>query len=281
MTNVLVLGASGFIGRLLTERLRQLGMDVTAGAATSRLNVVVDVSSESSVRAVLRGATWHAVVNLSGRGHSAFEGHVRSQDLTVHAEGPRVLAQAMADECPSAWLIHAASSVESDDDPPENSYAWAKQQGSHAVTSAMRRGEVRGKIATIFNTYGPSQPKGRFVSDCVDAIARGGAFRIDDPNRIRDFVYVDDVVSVLGDLVADPKLFPDFFEVGTGIGRRNIDVASEVVALLGEAAGSVVVPSNSTRTQGRAEVAAVEPGMPGYCATGLSEGLRRVIGNLP
>jgi ADP-L-glycero-D-manno-heptose 6-epimerase len=131
---------------------------------------------------------------------------------------------------------------------PLNGYGWSKQLFDRWVARELAEGAARPPQwagLKFFNVYGPNEyHKGSQASvpwHLFQQIQAGGPARLfkshhpdyPDGGQLRDFVYVDDCVSVVRWLLDHPDV-GGLFNVGTGRARTFHDLARAVFAALGE-----------------------------------------------
>ena len=78
-----------------------------------------------------------------------------------------------------------------------------------------------------FFQFGLNEPNGRLVPSLIDSLLAGKEFEVKNPNDIRDFVFIEDVVQVLFNLIYNHQL--GVINVGTGIGI-DIRFITELIA---------------------------------------------------
>ncbi|MFI1968717.1 NAD-dependent epimerase/dehydratase family protein [Streptomyces cinnamoneus] len=237
---ILVLGATGFLGRHAAERLRALpGARVLDAGRSPGAALPVDLATADPDRlaAALRGAAPHAVVNCAG----AVGGDAVT--LTgVNARGPAVLCAALAAAAPQARLVHLGSAAEygpgdrprTEGDParPLGLYGAAKLAGTLAVTDS----GLDAVVLRVFNPVGPGAPlsslAGRLAAGLREA-GPGGEVRVGDLSAHRDFVDARDVAEAVALAVTAPGPLPPVLNIGSGTARP----ARELAAGLARAAG--------------------------------------------
>lgn len=258
---VLVIGGLGFIGLNLTERLHDLGAEVTVltplrerheaqAEALERRGVRVlegDVRDRGLMSHAVGGQAW--ILNLSGQ-----SGAVRSMedpwtDLDVNCRGNLVLLESMREHAPAAKVVFVGSRLQygKPDVLPVAEDALADPLCIHAVHKRAveeylhlygRLFGLRYTIARVTNPYGPGQPRGRtsygVINRLIHLALAGEALTIyGDGEQQRDYIHVDDVVSALVTLAATDACDGRAYNVGSGEGARMIDVARRIVELAG------------------------------------------------
>lgn len=272
---VMVLGATGFLGHHITPALRKAGHTVISVGRSDAVDITCPVWDAASINDAIREAAPDIVVNLLGAGLS--DPGVDQQVMeSMNSSVPLGLAQSIMATNPSIQLIHAASSTEqpSASGEFESDYSRTKAAGTQALTEFARESYQAVTILRIHNTYGFNQPGNRFVASVIDRCLVGEPVALAYPDRVRDFIHVDDVSAALVDACRAPSQGLREFEVGTGTGTALIDVARMV------AIESGVGPDLITQTPrvDHHPITVADPGKLIRRATmALPDGIRRVV----
>jgi nucleoside-diphosphate-sugar epimerase len=220
---VLVLGASGFIGRWVAQALSQAGAVVfcavrdPAGSRTVLAEhgvtgqlVRLDVTDLAAVEALLEQIRPAVVFNLAGYGVDRTE---RDEQIArqINADLPYSVATALAGRGGSDWpgyaLIHAGSALEygevggnlaeSGMENPTTIYGITKLAGTRAIERCGDTTGFRGITARLFTVYGPGEHDGRLVPTLVAAARHSEPVLLSEGRQRRDFTYVEDVAEGL------------------------------------------------------------------------------------
>jgi nucleoside-diphosphate-sugar epimerase len=192
---VLVLGASGFIGRRVVDALVRAGAQVTAAvrdaSGADRFAIGVeftscDLSNDVALTALLREARPAITFNLAGYGVDRNE---RDEDVArrINADLPRVLAERLSAITLPPWdglrLVHVGSALEYGEaagDLNESTtpvattlYGSTKLAGTLAVAAVARANGLRALTARLFTVYGPGEHAGRLLPALLE-VARTG-----------------------------------------------------------------------------------------------------------
>ena len=123
---------------------------------------------------------------------------------------------------------------------PLNAYGWSKQFVDLRIMSDVEAGQsLPGQWIglKLFNVYGPGEEhKGdmqSLISKIIPTIKSGGIVqlfksydsRYADGAQMRDFVYVDDITSIVCWIIANPSI-SGLFNVGSGVARTWNDVVT-------------------------------------------------------
>lgn len=261
---ILVAGASGFLGRNLVKALGPT-YDTVATYNTEKSfpqflerenlkNVQclqVDLSREPEVKSKLGGSRFDAIVNLAGNANLSRAQEASLEDLVSNV-GPVIN---LGRFCRTDHFVHFSSGAVYDGHvglvnrtiplKPQFSYAVSKLASENYVASLHRHGAVRSyTIVRFFGAYGPYEPPRKIFSRLVRAFALEGesSFSITgDGRNLIDAMYVDDAVEGMKAILAHPakNLIFDFgkgeplsvndlvFEAAKILGVNNVRIANQ------------------------------------------------------
>ncbi len=221
---VLVLGASGFIGRWVARRLTEAraklylpARDCSAAKQTFLQYGVkgrtckVDVLNSGLLARLIGEIDPVVTFNLAGYGIDRSE---TSEDLSyrINAQLPATVCDAMAATTPvDSWtgqrVVHVGTAMEYGDvsgDLSENSqvrpttlYGKSKLAGTEAVSSSCKTKSLPGITARLFAVYGPGESQHRLLPTLSAAAQQTGFVKLTAGLHKRDFCYVEDVAEAL------------------------------------------------------------------------------------
>ncbi len=258
---VLLLGASGFIGRHVLFGLRH-EPDLTpvlvsrkpprSGVGAERcLHFDLSREGSASLAALLERVQPNAVVNCVG---------ATSGDAAILSEANVVivskLLEAMARAVPTARLVHLGSAAEygltEPDAPvretapcrPVSAYGVTKLAATQLVTLAGDEGRLEALALRVFNPLGPGVGQntlpGRVAMAFRDAIQHGRREITTGPlNAFRDFVDVRDVASAVVTALRTPNAPRGPLNVGSGRATRSRSLV-ELLAQVADFGGAVL-----------------------------------------
>jgi UDP-glucose 4-epimerase len=233
---LMVTGASGFIGWRACVLLGEAGHEVVPvtrpgsrrRAASADLDPIEMDAGDPQLRDLLDGCD--AVLHFAGQPSPA--GAREDPAGAVRANAGTTLNLLEGCEEHGAGLIYP-SSVRAAMDPPPDPYAMSKRLGEHAC----RFHPAPATIVRLSSVFGPGQVTWEGATGAIAAFA---ARAIDgepivipgDPRRTRDFLYVDDLIPALAQIVADGR-WNQTLTVASGVNTPLIEAAELVVETLG------------------------------------------------
>ncbi len=266
---VLVAGGSGFIGSHLVDRLLDAGHQVTVAdnlltgqpanlahqAGNPALQIVHQDISAPLGGELVDGAferIYHLASPASPRGYARFP----IETLLVNSQGTHRLLD-LAQAHGARFLLASTSEVYGDPlvhpqietywgnvNPvgPRACYDEGKRFAETMTVEYVRQRGVDGRIARIFNTYGPrSHPgDGRVVPNfCVQALRQEPITIYGTGGQTRSFCYVADLVEGLIRLMETEGLAGEVVNLGNPEEHTIRQFADRIVALAGSSSSIV------------------------------------------
>ncbi|MFK3974691.1 GDP-mannose 4,6-dehydratase [Pseudomonas sp. NPDC087358] len=251
MPRLLLTGANGFVGKILTGRLQNAGYEVIAlGGNVSPAQGIADQYLSCDIRdagalskAVADAQPTH-VIHLAAISHvpTSFKEPLLTWQTNVM--GSMNLLEAVRLQAPDAFTLFPSSSevygaafksgiAVTEDTLPEplNPYAASKVAAEYAFREYFRQG-LNGVIARPFNHIG-AQQSADFVTASfarqialIEAGQQAPVLKVGNLEAVRDFLDVQDVCDAYIELLklADDKGHPLCLNIASGQSRRIRDV---------------------------------------------------------
>jgi GDP-4-dehydro-6-deoxy-D-mannose reductase len=226
MTDVLVTGARGFVGRNVLARALDAGLDARAAEGDLR-----DAAGIDDQIAATRPA---AVIHLAATRRGGDPWRALGDDLAMAA----AILAAVARHVPGAAVLVAGSAaqygmgaprplVEDDPTVPVTAYGAVKCVLERAVTAAPLQGAARVVFVRSFNHIGPGQgtdaPAAQWARQASEAAAAGGGtIRTGNLDVVRDFLDVRDVADAYLALARSPAQGVVNVCSGVGVPLRDV-----------------------------------------------------------
>jgi UDP-glucose 4-epimerase len=251
---ILILGGLGFIGKnlyqhlatdhdvtLLTETLHDDSFLTPAVRAQVVVGTILDAAfMEQQVRG------YDVIYSLAGSSGAADSIQNPFHDLDTNLRGHLIMLEACRKNNPNAILVFPSSRLvygkpltnpvhEEHPLQPESIYAIHKITTEHYYLLYQKLYGLRCVILRIANPYGPHQ---RFGSNhygvlnwFIHKAIHGEEIQLfGDGSQQRDFLYAEDLVSLMAGVIDTPQAYGQVFNVGCGEGislRRAVEVIRE------------------------------------------------------
>lgn len=259
-TLVVVLGASGFIGRWVALALMRAGAHLCLGVRDAERAaelfgsiglagqvLATDLTEAGGVAKLVTECSPAAIFNLAGYGVDP-----RERDplmaAKVNAELPPVLVRAMRDNGDRRWkgqqVIHAGSALEygtatgmlteTTQEAPTTLYGQTKLEGTQRLAETARETGTRAVTARLFTVYGPGEHDGRLLPTLIASRYHREPIPLTTGLQRRDFTYVADVVEGLLRLGAAPAEDAGHVNLATGTlttVRAFVETAADVMGI--------------------------------------------------
>ena len=232
---VLVVGATGFLGRHVVLELEASGHEVLGTGRSRGPNTTVLHLENPLPRKVVEFRP-EVVVDLAWEGIPDFspdrcEANVVAQDAflkrVVTLEGVRRLV--MTGTCREYGdAVGVASGVAS----PEDDFGRAKDEVHRIAAARCRASEVSLAWLRIFYVYGPGQRSGSLLPTVLHDLLAGSAPRVRNSSAAEDFVAVVDVAAAIVAAVEATGAH-DVVDLGSGVPTTVGEIVETAERILG------------------------------------------------
>jgi UDP-glucose 4-epimerase len=246
--NVLVTGASGFLGMHLCRRLRHNGAQVYGISRTGPTREEVldghwlrgDIADISAVETIFKKTRPEVVFHLSGHGVGAPElDHVMPTFRNDLATTVNVLIATAKSRVRRLVMAASLEEPQGASDPiPSSPYAAAKWASSTYARMFHRLYDTPVVMTRPMMTYGPGQRPHKLIPHVALALLQGQVPTLSSGTREVDWIYVDDVIDGMLAAAVKPGVEDSTIDLGSGV----LVSIRDVVLLLAEIVGAKVAP---------------------------------------
>lgn len=247
LSNILLTGASGFVGRRLAQILVTSNVNVTCVGRTPCVvhgvrNVSVEaLTVEQIERALAPDSCFDGVIHLAAAGVTPTD-----RDSTTIFRVNAFLAPQMvslAAKVGARAVVLAGSSAEyrspkqtvplDENAPLETSklYGASKAAGGILALANGTAENIAVGVLRLFNVYGPGEGAHRLLPSLIRDLMARQPVKLSAGTQVRDFVYIDDVCAGLFaalTALADKKMPAGAYNVASGTGNSVGDFARTV-----------------------------------------------------
>jgi UDP-glucose 4-epimerase len=275
---VVILGASGFLGRALHARLSGDGVEVVAHSSRT-----LDLTRPAAF-GVLDGlgpetALVFASALTPDRGQTPatlLTNTMMATNLAAYLDGRRLCGLVYIG---SDAVYGFDNEAVTEDTPvaPAGYYALGKYAGERIMETAARAAAIPLLALRVTGVYGPGDSHASYGPNAfARSLARDRSVRIFGAGEEeRDHVYVDDVAGIAACLLRSGTA--GVFNVATGQSRSFADVVKTLRDLVPYDVAVTSLPRKSAITHRRFDIARLTRAVPDFRFTPLPDGLRATL----
>ena len=251
--NILITGATGFIGSNLLRRLVQTDADlhiITRGSSNLwRIQDIIknvknyksDLTNYDEVKTVLREINPDIIYHLATYGGNPRQNEFR-QIVESNFFGTVNLLNACKETgfdlfvntgSSSEYGIKLSSMKEDDVPEPRNNYGISKLASTLYCQSVALNEKLPVVTIRLFSPYGDFEDPTRLIPSVILSCLREKNPEISSRDFVRDFIYIDDVIDVY-ELIADSDVIPgNIFNVGCGKQHSVGEIVDTIISIMG------------------------------------------------
>ena len=118
---------------------------------------------------------------------------------------------------------------------PNSPYAASKAASDHLVRAYHRTYDLPVSVTNCSNNYGPYQFPEKFFGLSITNLLENKKIPVYGKGiNMRDWLFVEDHCRAIDLVISDDKTFGKYYNVGGGEERQNIEVAKQIVAIMGQ-----------------------------------------------
>ncbi len=295
MSDVLILGGTGFLGRNLCELCVSKGHDVTAvsrGEPSARVPNVTyrqaDVGTIDALAAALPTRRFDYVINCSGKvdhrpltrgGMEVIDAHLLGLFNVLRLIDRSAVKRFVQVGSSDQYGSTAAPQNEETREHPFSPYSFAKTAADHFLQTLWRAEKFPAVSVRLFLIYGPGQNRERFIPQVIEGCLADADFNVSPGAQRRDFCYISDVLDAFARCLDNDAVNGEVFNLASGEGVSIRDVVLMTREIVG--AGSPQFGGFPYRPDENmalvADISKIERLLEWRPRVSLADGLRRTV----
>ena len=283
---VLITGASGFLGSVLSRRLHSAGAEIFGVSRIRRTSPdfinwsVDDLSAPAGVRNLFKANRPEIVFHVAGMATGATALDLVTPALeSLLVSTVNVLTAAAECGSPRVVLVASLEEPQEAEGVPASPYAAAKSAASAYGRMFHTLYQLPVVNVRPYMTYGPGQPAGKIVPHVITSLLKGNAPRLASGRRPVDWVYVDDVIEGMAMAATQPGIDGQTLDLGSGALVTIREAVETIVRIMKPGVEPVfgAVPDRPFEITRVADIARTKQLLGWGPATPLEVGLARTI----
>jgi len=245
---ILISGGTGFIGYHLAVAALKNNWKVTSISTKPPSNVrflkgvkyiYCDISKENEIKKKI-SPNYDYVVNLGGYvDHSK-----KKKTYQSHYIGCKNLSKFFLNRNIKCFIQMGSSveygfnkspqfeKVKIKEDSLKSTYAKSKLLSSNFLIKLFRENSFPVIIFRLYLAYGPKQDINRFIPIIINSSLKDHKFACSDGKQLRDFIYINDVISAIIKALKKKNAVGQIFNLGSGKPKKLRKIIKEISSII-------------------------------------------------
>ena len=242
MKEILVTGSSGFLGNYLVPQLLNQNYKIFGISKRKQKLYKNFISSSVDINKI---TDFKLKNNFSKIIHMAALSDVDYCDLNpskcyeLNVNGTQKMLE-LARKKDSEFIFLSSSHVygnskkiplsETESSSPLSHYACSKKIGEMLCETYSLTYGLDIRIARIFSVYGPNSSKLNLIFNIINQVINDSRITLGNIKPKRDFIFIDDVITGLLNIINSKKKGYDIYNIGTGKSTSIVDLVNSILA---------------------------------------------------
>jgi len=236
-----VTGSSGFIGNYLVPQLLNQNYKVFGISKRKQKSFKNFISSSIDISKISNSKlqnNFSKIIHMAALSDVDYCNFNPSKCYEINVNGTqRMLETARKND--AEFIFLSSSHVygnsknlplsETESNPPLSHYASSKRMSEILCETYALTYGLNIRVARIFSVYGPNSSKSNLVFNIINQVIHDSQITLGNITPKRDFIFIDDVIIGLLDVINSKKKGYDIYNLGTGKSTSIVDLINLVL----------------------------------------------------
>lgn len=241
MKEILVTGSSGFIGNYLVPQLLHQNYKVFGISKRKQKSFKNFISSSMDISNITNSKlqnNFSKIIHMAALSDVDYCNLNPSKCYEINVNGTQKILE-IARKKDAEFIFLSSSHVygnskkiplsETESSLPLSHYASSKKMGEILCETYSLTYGLNIRIARIFSVYGPNSSKSNLVFNIINQVIHNSQITLGNITPKRDFIFIDDVITGLLDIVNSKKKGYNVYNLGTGKSTSIVDLINLVL----------------------------------------------------
>ena len=238
---MLVTGSSGFIGNYLVPQLLNQNYKVFGISKRKQKSFKNFISSSIDINNISNSKlrnNFSKIIHMAALSDVDYCNFNPSKCYEINVSGTQRMLE-IARKKDAEFIFLSSSHVygnsknlplsETESNLPLSHYASSKRMSEILCETYALTYGLNIRIARIFSVYGPNSSKSNLVFNIINQVIHDSQITLGNITPKRDFIFIDDVITGLLDIINSKKKGYDIYNIGTGKSTSITDLINIVL----------------------------------------------------
>ena len=246
--NLLIVGGSGFIGNHLikyySNKYRVTSISKRSSTISSKYNenhINCDLENSDEAKNFFSKNKFNFIINCSGyvdhidflsNGDEVFNNHFKITlnilKNTIKYKPQKFIQVGSSDE----YGYNASFPKENDRENPFSPYSLGKLASTKVCMIFAKQYEYPINVIRPFLIYGPGQSENRLIPFIINSCLNNKEFNLGKKDIIRDFLYINDFMEFVDEILNNSSVNGEIFNVGSGSGTSIENLVKKIIKII-------------------------------------------------
>ena len=241
MKEILVTGSSGFIGNYLVPQLLNQNYKVFGISKRKQKSFKNFVSSSMDISKINNSKlqnNFSKIIHMAALSDVDYCNTNPSKCYETNIQGTQKMLE-IARKKDAEFIFLSSSHIygnsknlplsETESSSPLSHYASSKKISEILCETYARTYGLNIRIARIFSVYGPNSSKSNLIFNIINQAIHNSQITLGNITPKRDFIFIDDLITGLLNVINSKKKKYDIYNLGTGKSTSIVDIINLVL----------------------------------------------------